>query len=180
MDTPIPASLLNFDIDLIVYDFDGVMTNNRVYVFEDGREAVQVNRADGLGVNMIRSIGIPQIILSTETNLVVAARATKLGVECLQGIDAKDEALEQYCAKHGYQLEGVLYVGNDLNDLAAMQIVGFPVVDYLVSSQFLGLFEFLCRNIVAGEHDLLPREAHCFREFQFRHGGTVCAKTLLK
>lgn len=137
MGTPIPASLSNFDIDLIVYDFDGVMTNNRVYVFEDGREAVQVNRADGLGVNMIRSIGIPQIILSTETNPVVAARATKLGVECLQGIDAKDEALEQYCAKHGYQLEGVLYVGNDLNDLAAMQIVGFPVAPADAHAQIL-------------------------------------------
>ena len=137
MGTPIPTSLSNFDIDLIVYDFDGVMTNNRVYVFEDGREAVQVNRADGLGVNMIRSIGIPQIILSTETNPVVAARATKLGVECLQGIDAKDEALEQYCAKHGYQLGGVLYVGNDLNDLAAMKIVGLPAAPADAHAQIL-------------------------------------------
>jgi 3-deoxy-D-manno-octulosonate 8-phosphate phosphatase (KDO 8-P phosphatase) len=127
MDTPSPASFSGFVIDLIVYDFDGVMTNNRVHVFEDGREAVQVNRADGLGVNMIKSIGIPQIILSTETNPVVSARARKLGLECLQGVDAKEVALERYCVRHGYPLEGVLYVGNDLNDLEVMRVVGIPI-----------------------------------------------------
>ncbi len=115
------------DIDLIVYDFDGVMTDNRVIIFQDGTEAVIVNRADGLGVDRFRSFGIPQLILSTETNPVVKARATKLCIEVIASCKDKKNALENYCAQKGYDLNRVIYVGNDLNDLEVMRIVGFPV-----------------------------------------------------
>ena len=86
-------------IQLIVYDFDGVMTDNRVYVDQDGREMVRVNRADGLGISGIKKIGIQQIIISTEKNPVVSTRAKKLGIPCLQGIDNKKKALIDYCKK---------------------------------------------------------------------------------
>ena len=115
------------DIDLIVYDFDGVMTDNRVIVFQDGTEAVIVNRADGLGVDRFRSLGIPQLILSTETNPVVKARATKLDLEVIASCKDKKTALENYCAQKGYDLTRVIYIGNDLNDLQVMKIVGFPI-----------------------------------------------------
>lgn len=115
------------DIDLIVYDFDGVMTNNRVIVFQDGTEAVIVNRADGLGVNCFRNLGIPQLILSTETNPVVKARAAKLSLEVIASCEDKKIALENYCAQNGFDLNKVIYIGNDLNDLEVMKIVGFPV-----------------------------------------------------
>ena len=115
------------DIDLIVYDFDGVMTDNRVIVFQDGTEAVIVNRADGLGVDCFHSLGIPQLILSTETNSVVKARAAKLRLGVIDSCENKKNALENYCAQNGYDLNRVLYVGNDLNDLEVMEIVGFPV-----------------------------------------------------
>ena len=115
------------DIDLIVYDFDGVMTDNRVIVFQDGTEAVIVNRADGLGVDRSRDMGIPQLILSTETNPVVKARASKLCLEVISSCEDKKKALENYCTQKGYDLKRVIYVGNDLNDLEVMRIVGFPV-----------------------------------------------------
>ena len=115
------------DIDLIVYDFDGVMTDNRVIVFQDGTEAVIVNRADGLGVDRFRGLGIPQLILSTETNPVVKARAAKLCIEVIASCKDKKNALENYCAQNGYDLNKVIYIGNDLNDLEVMRIVGFPV-----------------------------------------------------
>jgi len=115
------------DIDLIVYDFDGVMTDNRVIVFQNGTEAVVVNRADGLGVDYFRGLSIPQLILSTETNPVVNARAAKLSLEVIASCKNKKTALENYCAQKGYDLTRVLYVGNDLNDLEVMRIVGFPV-----------------------------------------------------
>ena len=53
------TDLKGADVDLIVYDFDGVMTDNRVWVNEDGVESVAVNRGDGLGVSMIKKLGIP-------------------------------------------------------------------------------------------------------------------------
>ena len=74
------------DIKLIVYDFDGVMTDNKVYVDQFGNESVQVNRGDGLGVSEIKKIGIKQIIISTEKNPIVSSRAKKLKIDCLQGV----------------------------------------------------------------------------------------------
>lgn len=114
-------------IDLIVYDFDGVMTDNRVIVFQDGTEAVIVNRADGLGVDYFRDLHIPQLILSTETNPVVNARAIKLRIEVINSCKDKKLALKDYCVQHNYNLSKVVYIGNDLNDLEVMKIVGFPV-----------------------------------------------------
>jgi 3-deoxy-D-manno-octulosonate 8-phosphate phosphatase (KDO 8-P phosphatase) len=111
-------------INLIVYDFDGVMTNNRVYVDQNGIETVQVSRADGLGVAEIRKLGIKQMIISTETNPVVGIRAKKLGLFCLQGVDNKAQALTSYCEIHQLELSNVAYVGNDINDLEVMKMVG--------------------------------------------------------
>lgn len=115
------------DIQLIVYDFDGVMTDNRVIVFQDGTEAVVANRADGLGVERLRVSGIPQLILSTETNPVVKARAAKLGLETIASCKDKKNALKKHCEQNHYDLKRVVYIGNDLNDLEVMEIVGFPI-----------------------------------------------------
>jgi len=103
------------------------MTDNRVIVFQDGTEAVTVNRADGLGVDFFRKLGIHQLILSTETNPVVRARASKLRLEVIDSCDNKKIALENYCAQNGYDLNKVIYIGNDLNDLEVMKIIGFPI-----------------------------------------------------
>ena len=114
-------------IKLMVYDFDGVMTDNRALQFQDGTEAVWVSRADGWGVDQIRKMNIPQLIISTETNTVVAARAKKLKIEVIHGSGDKKADLLDYCSRMQIELSGVLYVGNDVNDLEAMQVVGFPV-----------------------------------------------------
>lgn len=115
------------DIDLIIYDFDGVMTDNRAIVMQDGTEAVIVNRADGLSVDYIRKKNIPQMILSTESNPVVKARAKKLKIDVIQNCDNKKTALLKLCKEKGYDLAKVVYVGNDLNDIEAMKIVGYPI-----------------------------------------------------
>jgi 3-deoxy-D-manno-octulosonate 8-phosphate phosphatase (KDO 8-P phosphatase) len=111
-------------IKLLVYDFDGVLTDNKVYVDQDGNEMVQVSRADGLGIAEIRKLGVEQIILSTETNPVVSARAKKLDLFCLQGVDNKAQALTDYCENNQTPLNDVAYVGNDINDLEVMKLVG--------------------------------------------------------
>ncbi len=113
------------NIDLIVYDFDGVMTDNRVLVFDDGQEAVWCNRADGLAISLIKKAGIPQIILSMEENPVVEIRAHKLGIDVFYAIEDKKTVLMDYCRKSNYDLKKVVYVGNDINDLEAMKLVGY-------------------------------------------------------
>ncbi len=115
---------INNNIKLIVYDFDGVMTDNKVYLDQKGNEMVQVHRGDGLGVSEIKKLGIEQVIISTEKNPVVSARASKLAIFCLQGQENKKVALKDYCEKNDIDLKHVIYVGNDINDLEAMDLVG--------------------------------------------------------
>ncbi len=117
-------------LQLIVYDFDGVMTNNKVLVLQDGTEAIVADRADGLGINMIRSLGIEQIILSTEANPVVQARANKLGIPVIQNCKNKHENLQDYCATKNIALSDIAFVGNDLNDFECMKRVGFPIAPH--------------------------------------------------
>ncbi len=113
--------------DLICYDFDGVMTDNRVYVMQDGTETVAVNRSDGLAIAALRRASVTQIIMSTEKNPVVGARAAKLDIPVLQGLDNKAEALKGYIFEIGADLERTVFIGNDVNDLSVMHLVGFPV-----------------------------------------------------
>jgi len=115
------------NIRLVVYDFDGVMTDNKVLLREDGTESVVVNRSDGLAVSYLKKAGLPQVIITTEKNPVVRARARKLGIPVMRGAEDKKSVMLSYCRRHGIRPEEVAYIGNDLNDLSAMQCVGFPL-----------------------------------------------------
>ncbi|MFJ4175017.1 cytidylyltransferase domain-containing protein [Microbacterium sp. NPDC089696] len=111
----------------VVTDFDGVHTDDTASVDADGVERVRVSREDGMGVALLRRAGIPMLILSTEVNAVVRARAEKLKVPVLHGIDDKESALRGWAEENGLDLDEIAYLGNDVNDLPAMRIVGWPV-----------------------------------------------------
>ncbi|MFI1869064.1 cytidylyltransferase domain-containing protein [Streptomyces jumonjinensis] len=115
------------DIDAVVLDFDGTQTDDRVHIDADGRETVSVHRGDGLGIDRLRTAGLPLLILSSERNPVVAARARKLRLPVLHGIDRKDLALKEWCEERGIDPQRVLYAGNDVNDLPCFGLVGWPV-----------------------------------------------------
>ena len=147
--SPSPNSHLLSSIKLLVLDFDGVMTDNRVLVTEEGKEAVFCNRGDGLGLERLRAKGIEVIVLSKEKNAVVNARCRKLGLECLQGCDNKLAALQALSGKrqagsgkreaqsapglapsplrHALSPSEIAYVGNDVNDLECLRWVGLPI-----------------------------------------------------
>lgn len=116
------------NLRLMVFDFDGVLTDNTVYVFEDGREAVRCWRSDGLGLAKLRRLGIEMAIISTEENPVVTARAGKLKLRCIQGVADKCRALEELTQDLGVSLEHTAFMGNDINDLPCLNIVGLPIV----------------------------------------------------
>lgn len=126
-------------LDLLVFDFDGVMTDNRVYVFEDGREAVCCNRSDGLGCDMLRDAGMDMLILSTETNPIVRARADKLKIPVLHGVGDKRSELQTLLDQRQIDPGRVMFVGNDLNDLAVMGIVGWPIAPADAHPQVLAI-----------------------------------------
>lgn len=114
-------------IDTVVFDFDGVMTNNKVYVDQDGLELVACDRGDGLGIKQLKQAGYQLMILSTEQNPVVSARAKKLGIPCHQGCDNKQSFLQEYSKASGTPLDRICFVGNDTNDFEAMKLAGLAL-----------------------------------------------------
>jgi len=115
-------------IRLVAFDFDGVFTDNMVYVFEDGSEGVRCFRGDGIGLQKLKKLGIETVIISTESNPVVSARARKLKIRCLQNCQDKGSALEKITQEKGISLDEVAFVGNDINDQACLKCVGLPIV----------------------------------------------------
>nr|WP_228771540.1 acylneuraminate cytidylyltransferase [Actinokineospora iranica] len=114
-------------VDALVTDFDGVHTDDRAIVLQDGTEAVVVSRSDGAGVAALRAAGVPVMILSVEVNPVVAARAAKLGVEVAHGVADKAVLLRDWIAERGLDPARVAYVGNDLRDIDCLRLVGWPI-----------------------------------------------------
>ena len=123
-----PPRELLASIRLVVFDFDGVFTDNHVWVDGDGGELVRCSRADGLGLRRLREVGVGALIVSMEVAPVVGARARKLGVECLHGIEEKLDVLRSEAAARGIGLEETAYVGNDVNDVSCLEAAGLPVV----------------------------------------------------
>ena len=115
------------DVRAVATDFDGVHTDDRVLVDSDGVEAVGVSRSDGLGVAMLREAGVGFVIVSKERNPVVGTRAAKLKVDVLQGVDDKVCALQAWLDRRGLPAHEIAYVGNDVNDLPVMAMVGWPI-----------------------------------------------------
>jgi YrbI family 3-deoxy-D-manno-octulosonate 8-phosphate phosphatase len=111
-----------------VFDFDGVFTDNRVWVNERGEEALAFSRSDGLGLRRLDEVGVPYLIVSLEVNPVVGARAQKLRAEYVQGADDKLSVLREQAVRRGVSLEEAAYLGNDVNDAECLRAVGLPVV----------------------------------------------------
>ena len=115
------------DIALLVFDFDGVWTTNQVLVMQDGTEGVLANRSDGLGIGMLRETGLDMLVLSAEVNPVVTARCNKVKIPCVQGEKDKAAALRRILADKKLDASRVAYVGNDVNDVPCMNIVGLAI-----------------------------------------------------
>ena len=121
------------DVHTIVFDFDGVFTDNKVWVDQNGVESVRCDRGDGLGFDLLRAFikannwALNYFILSKEKNPVVSVRAEKIQIDCVQSMSNKADYLANYLDKNNLSAEGLVYLGNDLNDLPAMLNAGFSV-----------------------------------------------------
>lgn len=114
----------------LVFDFDGVFTDNAVWVREDGVELVRCSRFDGMGLGELRRAGVApeMLVLSTEENPVVAARCRKVKLQAVQGVADKPARLRELMAERGVSPEETGYVGNDVNDAGCLRLVGLPIV----------------------------------------------------
>ena len=115
-------------VELIVLDFDGVLTDNRVWTDAEGKEWVAANRSDGWGNARLVEAGFQVVVLSTEQNPVVAARCKKLNIEAIQGVNAKAVVLSSLIKERKINPNKTIYLGNDVNDLPCFSIVGCALV----------------------------------------------------
>jgi YrbI family 3-deoxy-D-manno-octulosonate 8-phosphate phosphatase len=115
-------------VKMVVFDFDGVFTDNTVYVDQNGIESVRCWRGDGLGLDLLRQRNIELAVISTETNPVVKIRCEKLRIKCISGVEDKAKALIALCEETQINLESTCFLGNDRNDLPALKLVGVPAV----------------------------------------------------
>ena len=144
---PMPAQ-----VDLLVLDFDGVVTDNRVWVDEEGHEMVAANRSDSLIMGKLRASGTQVLILSSEVNPVVKARARKMQVEAIHGVglDDKADVLRKLLAERNINPQRVAYVGNDSNDLTCFKMAGWAVAVSDAQPEVLRAADYVTQN--AGGH----------------------------
>jgi N-acylneuraminate cytidylyltransferase len=142
---------LPMQVKLLIMDFDGVLTDNRVWNNEEGKEQVAANRSDGLGIEMLLKAGVEAVVISMEENPVVAARCKKMGIPYRKGIENKGPVLEQVLAERGVSAEDAVFLGNDTNDLPC-----FPLV--------------ACGVAVANAHPAVLREADLVLSRNGGHG----------
>jgi YrbI family 3-deoxy-D-manno-octulosonate 8-phosphate phosphatase len=133
-------------IRFIAFDFDGVFTDNMVYVLQDGSEAVRCNRSDGIGLQKLKKMGIETVIISTESNPVVSARAQKLKIRCFQNCEDKRKTLENLVREFGISLDEVAFVGNDINDHECLTCAGLPIVVQDAHPDVIPLADFRTRT----------------------------------
>ncbi|TML04772.1 MAG: 3-deoxy-D-manno-octulosonate 8-phosphate phosphatase [Actinobacteria bacterium] len=115
-------------VRVAIFDFDGVFTDNRVWVNEHGEELLAFSRSDGLGLRRLDEVGVEYLIVSMEQNPIVGARAQKLMVNCEQGVGDKLAVVRERTERLGVSLEQTAFVGNDVNDTECLRAVGLPVV----------------------------------------------------
>ena len=124
----IPSTQTLSQIKAVIFDFDGVFTDNRVIVSTTGEEFVICDRGDGMGTNLLAAAGIKMLILSKEKNAVVTSRGKKLNIEVIQGCDDKLPELIQWLQKNNVDAQQAAYIGNDINDLECLKHVGVAVI----------------------------------------------------
>jgi YrbI family 3-deoxy-D-manno-octulosonate 8-phosphate phosphatase len=149
------------NIRYFVFDFDGVMTDDSVYLDFEGNELIRCSRFDGAGIklvyeaNKMNLTNIQMMIVSSESNPVAHGRARKLGLECHTGIENKFEFLVAYASENldissEYFFSQLVYFGNDLNDLKAMQNALFSIAPEN-SQELVKLEADLVLNVRGGE-----------------------------
>jgi N-acylneuraminate cytidylyltransferase len=124
----IPSTQTLSQIKAVIFDFDGVFTDNRVIVSTTGEEFVICDRGDGMGTNLLAAAGIKMLILSKEKNAVVTSRGKKLSIEVIQGCDEKLPELIKWLQKNNVDAQQAAYIGNDINDLECLRHVGVAVI----------------------------------------------------
>lgn len=133
-------------VKAIAFDFDGVFTDDRVWVSQTGEESIACSRSDGMGIGLLRQAGVQMIIISKEPNPVVTARARKLSLEVIQGCDDKLPEFVRWLERIGVSVEHSAFMGNDINDLECMQHAAVAIAPADAHSSALAVADYITQK----------------------------------
>lgn len=132
---------------LLALDVDGVLTDGGMYYGESGEELKKFQTRDGMGIKLLQAEGFITAIVTMERTKIVQRRAKKLGIpEVHQGIHDKLAVLRELVVKYGLSLGEVAYMGDDVNDLAALRAVGFAGAPADCMDAVRPVVHYLCRR----------------------------------
>ncbi len=135
------------EIRLFATDVDGVLTDAGMYYSESGDEWKKFNTRDGMGIKLLQKAGLVTAIVTQERTRLVARRAEKLAIpELHQGVMDKLSVIREMAMRHGISLQQVAYIGDDVNDIEALQAVGFSAAPADGLPQVLKVVDYVCRQ----------------------------------
>ena len=134
-------------IRLFATDVDGVLTDAGMYYSETGDEWKKFNTRDGMGIKLLQRAGLVTAIVTQERTKLVARRAEKLAIpELHQGAMDKLSVIREMAARHGLALEQVAYIGDDVNDVEALNAVGFSAAPADGLPDVVAAVDYVCRK----------------------------------
>ena len=135
------------EIRLFATDVDGVLTDAGMYYSESGDEWKKFNTHDGMGIKLLQKAGILTAIITQESTKIVMRRAQKLTIsEVHQGVYDKLAVLKELIARHGFSMDQVAYIGDDVNDLQALGAVGFSAAPADGMPPVLKTVRYVCKK----------------------------------
>ena len=135
------------DLKLFATDVDGVLTDAGMYYGESGEELKKFNTRDGMGIKLLQAEGVMIAIITMEQTKIVARRAKKLGVtEVFQGAKDKVSVLAHLSEKFNIPFEQMAYMGDDVNDVGALQTVGYAAAPADCVDQVRQMVHYICQK----------------------------------
>jgi len=145
--TATSAAAVLRQIRIVATDVDGVLTDAGMYYSESGDELKKFNTRDGMGIKLLQKTGVITAIVTQERTKIVARRAEKLAIpELHQGVMDKLTVIREMAVRHGFALQQVAYIGDDVNDLEALRAVGFSASPADGLPEIVAAVDYVCQK----------------------------------
>jgi len=132
-------------VKMLVMDVDGTLTDAKVYYSRNGEELKCFSIRDGMGIDLLRLNGIQPAIMTSENSPIVTARANKLKIEhVVLGARQKAASMRDLSASTGIPLENMAFLGDDINDIPAMEIAGLAVCPSNAHETVKSIVHYIC------------------------------------
>jgi 3-deoxy-D-manno-octulosonate 8-phosphate phosphatase (KDO 8-P phosphatase) len=134
-------------IKVVLTDVDGVLTDSGMYYSNKGDIMKKFHTRDGMGVTLLRKNNIPSVIVTKEKNEIIKQWSKKMKIDkLLMGVIKKEAVLEKICKDYGVKSSEICYIGDDVNDLELLKLVGFSATpsDGIIEAQ--KICDYICKN----------------------------------